>query len=387
MRLRTPQKWLKNTSGSKFGLFKRYLRQIRTNRPVFKIYNTAQRRSGLNRWHYMKTLVCNGNNEENRAAAASLLCEGQVVAVPTETVYGLAAVYNSEEGLKKIFEAKNRPVSDPLILHITNRRMLESLVENISPMAEQLMQSFWPGPLTLVFKKKPEVSGLVTAGMDTVAVREPENIIMRDIIERVGAPLAAPSANRFQSISPTSAAAVEAELGERIPMIVDGGECERGLESTIVSVVGAPVILRRGAIPAEDVEMSLGQKIGISQKTFHESSAVAAPAPGMLSFHYAPKTPLKVFMSQELLLSRAAAGPSSFGLLVFSPQEAIALSHLKAKTYVLSQNENLSEAGKNLFKTMRTADMGGHAIIYVLSVPDKGLGQTINDRLSKAQHD
>ncbi len=307
-------------------------------------------------------------------AASSILRRGGIVAFPTETVYGLGAVVFDEKAVARVFEAKQRPHFDPLIVHINSVEQLGLLAERVPPAAYSLIDRFWPGPLTLILPKTAGVPDLVTAGLPTVAVRMPRHPLALELIRQTGMPIAAPSANTFGHTSPTTALHVEASLGSRVDFVLDGGPCSVGIESTIISFCeNLPVLLRPGGIPVEDIEALIGS---VTQP----SSASSEPpsAPGMLSRHYAPQTRFQVVSSPES--ASAYAGPR-VGLLALkkSPE-----THRFAATEFLSEISNLREAATNLFGAMRRLDAQGLALIVAETVPNEGLGRAINDRLFRA---
>lgn len=229
----------------------------------------------------MQTLVLKG--EEAIEKGAELIAQGEVVAFPTETVYGLGADAFNEDAVKKIFAAKGRPSDNPLIVHIADKSALEGLVEEVSEGAKAVMDRFMPGPITVIMKKSAKVPLSVTAGLDTVGIRMPSHNVAREFIRRAGTPIAAPSANRSTHISPTGASHVYEDMNGRIPLIIDGGDCEVGIESTILDMSAeVPTILRPGAITAEMLAEVLG-----AVKTF-SGKVVVAKAPGMKYKHYAP---------------------------------------------------------------------------------------------------
>lgn len=289
--------------------------------------------------------------------AANLLRVGGVVALPTETVYGLAARADSVEGVAKIFAAKNRPAINPLICHVSNMEMASNLV-NFDKTALKLADAFWPGALTLVLPKNGEtVADAVSAGLDTLAVRMPSHEGMRAIIEAVGAPLAAPSANRSGRMSPTRASHVERDMKDEIDLIIDGGPTEFGLESTVLSVRdGEVTILRHGAIAREEIEDFLG--IPINEIT----TAKTPQSPGQLLRHYAPKTPLVL----NSLKGEAQLGFGTGGTMDLSPRC------------------DLKEAASHLFSMLEELDQLGADEIHIAPIPNYGLGVAINDRLTRA---
>lgn len=304
--------------------------------------------------------------------ALQLLHAGQPIAVPTETVYGLAADGLNPNAVARIFAAKERPHFDPLILHIADPSDLPSLAAHISPEAQALAHAFWPGGLTLVLPKQPVVPDLVTAGLPHVAVRCPAHPLMRQLLREFGRPLAAPSANRFGRISPTDADAVRAELGDRIPLILDGGPCPIGLESTIIDTTTRPCrLLRAGAIPLEAIRHILPC----------DDSPPVAPAqpaaPGLLHSHYAPTTPL--FLSPQPL-AQLPPLPSSVAALVWSNPP----HPLPTPCRILAPDHSDLTAAANLFRFLRELDASGCRAIYADPMPQTGLGRAIRDRLHRA---
>jgi L-threonylcarbamoyladenylate synthase len=302
--------------------------------------------------------------------AANILKQGGIVAIPTETVYGLAGNAFNEAAVAKIFAAKERPFFDPLIVHIAELDELENLAAEIPENAKRLAKEFMPGPLTLVLPKKENVPNLTTGGLSTVAVRMPKKQIARGIIKLAGFPLAAPSANMFQHLSPTSAEHVIEQLAGKIDGIVDGGICEVGVESTVVGFENAlPVIYRPGAITEEMITECLGiEVLGLGN--------ALCPSPGMLEKHYSPNT--------SLCLELPSNVPPNCGLLVFGklPENA---AHF-AKALNLSESENLTEAAANLYGMLHKLDSCGLNKIYASRLPPVGIGVAINDRLTKAAH-
>lgn len=304
------------------------------------------------------------------AQSADLLKAGKLVAIPTETVYGLAANGFSSEAVAGIFEAKGRPHFDPLILHIGDINQLNSLTLSFPEKAKKLAKAFWPGPLTLILPKSNLVPDLVSSGLATVGIRMPRHEMTLELLKSIDFPLAAPSANPFGYISPTTAMHVKDQLSGKIDYILDGGECSVGLESTIVSFPeGEAVILRKGGITIEDIESVIG---AVSVQTQSSSNPTA---PGMLVSHYAPRTPL-LLGSLELLI--AENKHRNFAVLGFS------------ETYgqvgeFLSKTGNLSEAAQNLFSALRRLDAQNYELILAEPMPEKGLGVAINDRLRRAE--
>lgn len=307
-------------------------------------------------------------------AAVELLRSGELVALPTETVYGLAADASNSGAIAKIFEAKERPHFDPLIVHLHSASALGD-VAAVPPedraVVEALIAQFWPGPLTLVLPKGPTVPDLVTAGLMTVAVRNSAHPLFNEIIQAFGKPLAAPSANRFGRISPTSAQHVSDELDGRIPLIVDGGRTHHGLESTIVKVVGNHIeILRRGPVTFEALE-----KFGRVAIVDSDSPVIA---PGQLSSHYAPST--KFRLVENLKNFSVPTGARVGALALRIPETSDAFS----ATQELSRKGDLREAATNLFRLMRELDAANLDLIVAELVPEEGIGAAINDRLRRA---
>jgi len=300
-------------------------------------------------------------------AAAKILRQGGIVAIPTETVYGLAGNAFDEKAVAKIFAIKERPFFDPLIAHIAEIEDLENLAIEIPKNAKLLAEKFWPGPLTLVLPKKEKVPNLTTGGLSTVAVRMPKKQIARDIIKLAGFPLAAPSANKFQHLSPTSAEHVLEQLSGKIDGIVNGGVCEIGVESTVVGFENdIPVIYRPGAVTKEMIGEFLGKILS------PKSDSILSP--GMLEKHYSPNTLLCLELPSEV--------PPNCGLLAFGklPENA---AHF-AKILNLSAKENLTESAANLYGMLHELDSCKLNKIYAILLPPVGIGVAINDRLTKA---
>jgi L-threonylcarbamoyladenylate synthase len=308
--------------------------------------------------------------------AVVLLQNGEVVALPTETVYGLAANALNAEAVAKIFEAKERPRFDPLIVHLPDREWLEKVAELPAPDRElilKLIDRFWPGPLTLVLPRRSIVPEIVTAGLDTVAVRISAHPVFSDIIRAFGSPLAAPSANRFGRVSPTTAQHVMDELDGRIPLIVDAGPTTHGVESTIIAVHARKIdILRRG--PITDEELSIFGKVDVI------SSAEQIFSPGQLPSHYAPKTPVRLIENAK---SISPMQNQRVGLLAWNP---IGSEKHFVAVRRLSERGDLREAAANLFRYLRELDALDVDLIVVERVPEIGLGAAIMDRLRRAAH-
>ncbi len=301
--------------------------------------------------------------------ALALLAAGKPVALPTETVYGLAADATSGEAVARIFEVKGRPRFNPLIAHVAGPEMAGEIAR-FDPLSQRLVDAFWPGPLTLVLpmREGARVHPLVTAGLETVALRMPREPAC-GIIARFGRPLAAPSANLSGRITPTDARAVAAELGERIGLVVDGGASPVGLESTIVKVAdGRPILLRPGGLARSEIEAALGMPLT------RPGDGGALLAPGMMVSHYAPDAPVR------LDIARLRDGEA---LLAFGPRR-VADADKAVATRNLSATGDLREAAANLFAFMRELDRSGAKAIAVEPIPDQGLGEAIRDRLARA---
>ena len=301
--------------------------------------------------------------------AAAHLRAGELVAIPTETVYGLAANALDAAASLRIFEAKQRPAFDPLIVHVHSREQALELCEPPPAEALALMDAFWPGPLTLVLRKRARIPDVVTSGLDTVALRQPAHALTAELLARLPFSLAAPSANLFGRTSPTTAQHVAEQLGERIAYILDGGPCSVGVESTILGWEdGRAVLYRPGGTPLEAIERVVG-RVDPAQKR------VLPAAPGMLAAHYAPRTPLELG-DIDALLERGAG--RRVAVLAFDrPRPAHACR-------VLSPSGDLAEAARRLFSSLRELDAAGAELIVAECVPETGLGRAINDRLRRA---
>ncbi len=327
----------------------------------------------------MSARVLDASSAEHRAEAAALLANGRLVALPTETVYGLGADATSPEAVARVFRAKQRPSFDPLIVHVADVDALGELVLAAAPtrhLVSELASRFWPGPLTLVLPRTARVPDLVTSGLDTVAVRVPAHEATREVIARAGCPVAAPSANRFGSLSPTTAHAVLDQLGDRIDAVLDGGPCEVGVESTIVSLVHAtPRLLRLGGTPVEalrSVLPDLEERLTLGDGP---EGTEAPEAPGQLSRHYAPGTPLR--------LCETPSPDASAALLVpMGPAPATSAGY--GRVVELSPSGDDVEAARRLFAALRDLDRASVARIDVLPCPTAGLGRAIHDRLRRA---
>lgn len=323
-------------------------------------------------------------------AAANTLRAGGLVAFPTETVYGLGANALDAEAVAKIFELKGRPKFDPLIVHIAEPGSLAQVAQRIPDRAADLMDRFWPGPLSLVLEKRPCVPDIVTAGLKSVAVRCPDHDVARQLIRAAGVPISAPSANRFGMVSPTTAAHVRDQFSAQLPHVLDDGPCRIGVESTVVSFVdledAEPVLLRHGGITQEEIEKHIGP---IRTHTHQEVSPMA---PGQLSRHYSPRTPLVLAdecpVSQNTLAQHIAEG-SKCGLLQFSGETvresaSEPVSDRFRAVEVLAKDGSLRQAAVNLFAALRRLDDLELDLIIAEPVPERELGRAIMDRLRRA---
>lgn len=359
------------------------------------------------------------------ALAAAALRRGEVVGMPTETVYGLAGLAFDEQALARIFATKDRPTFDPLIVHVARPEHSQSAIDfdwltflvgaklvesaQLGPLAIERIHALsrlWPGPLTLVLPKQPAVPDLATSGLATVAIRAPRHPAAQALLRAVGQPLAAPSANRFGRLSPTSAADVQAELGDRIDMIVDGGCCEIGLESTVVHVAGNGdvMLLRPGAVTRETIESITGAQVRTPAITVSANSPVAQLSPGLLVSHYAPSKPLYLLPASFHQWKQGVPEPvrklldqaRGVGLLFYSgsdqelaswlTENADQLAGVSCFPAALSVGGDPAEGARNLFRTLRSLDAHPQVeLILAEPVPDEtGLGYAIADRLRRA---
>jgi L-threonylcarbamoyladenylate synthase len=318
--------------------------------------------------------------------AKKLLTEGKLVAIPTETVYGLAANGLDETAVAGIFLAKNRPTFDPLILHVASIEQAQSLCTDWPEMADKLARAFWPGPLTLVLPKADHVPDLTTSGQPTVGIRMPNNRLTLELLSTLPFPLAAPSANPFGYVSPTNAQHVADQLGDRIDYILDDGDCSVGIESTIIAIDnGAPKVLRLGGLSLERIADVLGFPV-----LEHLNQNSNPQAPGQLDQHYSPRCKLIALNTIP-----AADIDPSVSIIYFSKQEAQRSSDYNSSDgsdyylsdgshYYLSDSGDVNQAASNLFSTLRRLDQDNQKIAYFEWAPNEGLGRAINDRLQRA---
>lgn len=311
--------------------------------------------------------------EADLAQAARALAEGRLVAFPTETVYGLGADATNADAIARLYQAKGRPAFNPLISHVADLVAAEKIGRFDAP-ALALAKAFWPGPLTLVLPKTRDcaVAELATAGLDTIAIRIPSHKTARAILTAFGKPVVAPSANISGHVSPTTAAHVESDLAGRIDLIVDGGPVDVGVESTIVGCFEEPMLLRPGGLPREEIERVLGRPL-LRSPTGVESDSAQPLAPGMLASHYAPRTRVRLNVTD--------VAPNE-ALLAFGP--ALKGAERAAAVMNLSGSGDLNEAATNLFGYLRALDAQMAQTIAVMPIPNHGLGEAINDRLRRA---
>lgn len=302
------------------------------------------------------------------------LIRSKLVVIPTETVYGLAGNAFDEIAVKKIFDLKQRPYHNPLIVHIKSAKDLNRIARDIPPTAHKLAEMFWPGPLTLVLDKNSNIPDLVTSGKDTVAVRVPNHKLTLELLNLLDFPLAAPSANPFGSISPTCAEHVHGYFNDQLEIILDGGDCDKGIESTIIGFEGdLPVLYRHGSLAVEDIEKVVGPLITI----IHDD--VSPNAPGMLSRHYAPKT--EIIVTNDVQASIDNNREKRVGVLIF--KDRVQNSEIIHQE-ILSENGDFNEAASKLYNSMHLLDKLNLDLIIAEVFPDEGLGKTINDRLQRA---
>jgi L-threonylcarbamoyladenylate synthase len=306
--------------------------------------------------------------------ALQALRANEIIAIPTETVYGLAGNAYDSAVIEKIFSLKKRPFYNPLIVHIASVAALPEVASEIPALATKLANEFWPGPLTLILKKQPHIPDLVTAGKPTVAVRVPNHPLTLALLAELPFPLAAPSANPFGSISPTTALHVANYFDGELGVVLDGGECQKGLESTIVGFEDDQVVLYRlGAISMEDIEKVVGKM------RLHSKNDIDPTAPGMLSRHYSPST--KTILTDDVPAFLRLYKDKKVGLLSF--QTVYEAANIESQE-LLSPSGNLEEAAKNLYAAMHRLDERKLDVIVAERFPDIGLGKTINDRLQRA---
>lgn len=312
--------------------------------------------------------------------AAEILRNGGLVALPTETVYGLGADARNETAIRKIFTAKERPYDHPLIVHLADISQVSDWAREISPEALKLANKFWPGPLTMILKKQPGVPDILTGNQDTIGLRIPHHPIAQALLREFGGGVAAPSANKFTHISPTTADAVREELGNQVDLILDGGECAVGVESTILDLSGkTPVILRPGMITAELLATVLGTTV-ISSLT---ESAPLIRAPGSHHLHYAPVTPTVVLLRKNIADFLHSLRPDDLPAALITHSEVPGLNELK-KIHHVQLPPDAKGYAHDLYRTLRTLDNLHFQCIVIESVPSTHEWDAIRDRLNKA---
>lgn len=308
------------------------------------------------------------------AKAIAILNRGELVAIPTETVYGLAGNIFNEVSVKKIFTTKNRPEYNPLIVHIPSKDYLKKVVSEIPEKAQQLADAFWPGSLTLILPKHKSIPDLVTGGKGTVGIRIPNHPLTLELLSRLEFPLAAPSANPFNRISPTKPEHVAEYFSNQIEMVLDGGTCQKGVESTIIGFENdEPIVYRLGAISLEDIEAVIGR---VTIKNKNEENP---DAPGMLLKHYSPKT--KIIVSEAIKKDIERFKNEKLGVLSFRTSHSDSRIQFQS---ILSEKGDLEEAAANLYEALHELDKQNLSLILAEKFPDNGLGRTINDRLQRA---
>lgn len=308
-------------------------------------------------------------SEESIKSAADIIKKGGLVAFPTETVYGLGADALNPVAAASIFEAKKRPFFDPLIVHIAELNEVERIALSADPKCLKLMERFWPGPLTIVLEKKDNVPDIITSGLPTVAVRMPVHPAARELIRAAGTPIAAPSANRFGCLSPTTAEHVYSQLGESVDIILDGGPCAIGIESTIIKLMNNRIyLLRPGGVAPEEIENFTGETL------LTEHPKDKPEAPGQLPYHYSPE-------KQVILVDKISSIDDRCGYLFFKKPD---FSFPEDRTRILSSAGDMREAAANLFSCLHFLDTLDIDIIYAERVEGSGLGIAIMDRLKKA---
>ena len=307
-----------------------------------------------------KARILDGNSESEIDECVEMLRAGSVIGIPTETVYGLAAIATNSSAINLVFTIKERPTSHPLILHIADVSMLDDWATNISSEARALCKKFWPGPLTLILHKSDKVLTEVTGGRDTVAIRCPNHSVTTKLLKKLNDAVVAPSANKFGKVSPTTAKHVVNDLGSDISIVLDGGDCSIGLESTIIDCTTTPPqLLRTGAITAEQILRECNITV--------VSASGESRAPGMLEKHYAP-------VCRVVLVSSSQEG-------LIEAQRYVADGF---KVRLLDLTEDLDKFARLLYSSLRTADKDGITVAIVVRAPMKGIGFAINERLEKA---
>jgi len=318
--------------------------------------------------------------QENFVAMAEVLTQGGLVALPTETVYGLAAQATNESAVRMIFHVKGRPLIDPLIVHVLDNSMAQGIAE-WNDDAQACAEAFWPGPLTMILPKKDSVPDLITAGLDTVAVRSPHHEVFRSILQGCGFPLAAPSANPFGYISPSTAEHVFSMLNDRLEHIIDGGQCQHGVESTILDLSSEqPIILRPGPIVASQLEPKLGKKV-LQRSSFHnEKNATSQKAAGQMMRHYSPRTSARLFQELPLKISQTAC------VFLQRPNTDI-INQITAQNgdvFWLSESGQSEEMMRHLYSMLHKLDKMNFRYLYFQMPDEKESSAALLDRLKRA---
>ena len=331
----------------------------------------------------METIFCPAN-AEGIAHAARLLQQGQVFALPTETVYGIAADARNGAAVKKIFEAKGRPQDNPLIVHIADLSMLEGLVAQVPERALLLAHAFWPGPLTVIMPRGPQVADECCAGLDTVGIRMPSHPVAQAVIRQSGCAFAAPSANLSGSPSPTTTRDVLADMNGRLPLILDGGDCDVGVESTVITVVGEkPMLLRPGHITLEQLEAALGEEVVLSHAIMEKlAEGEAAASPGMKYKHYAPKANITILEGsftafKAYVDAHAHENPAC---LCFTGEEEA----LGVPCVAYGREGDGDDQAKHLFRSLRALDEQGDRVVYARCPQKDGVAMAVYNRLVRA---
>ncbi len=329
----------------------------------------------------MKDTQYFGISDQDLQQAAELLKQGKTVVFPTETVYGLGADARNTGAVSEIFSAKGRPSDNPLIVHIAHREQVAELVKEIPEKAKILMDAFWPGPLTLIFRKSDSIPKSVTGGLDTVAVRMPQNAVAAKLLEYAGIPVAAPSANLSGKPSPTTFRYVKQDMDGRVDGIIDGGDCAVGVESTVLDISGErPVLYRPGAVTVEMLE----EKIGPVRIVSHVKQGEQPKSPGLKYKHYAPNTPVKLLHGSQKECTdfiNEQSKTASVGVLVFD--EFAGFSD-RVKTISLGSINSPETAAQRLFTALRDMDRENVSVIYAPEIPDKGVWRAVRNRLYRA---
>lgn len=323
-------------------------------------------------------------NEESIALAAKLLTQGELVVLPTETVYGIAADARNGEAVHKIFEAKGRPQDNPLIVHIFGMEMLHGIVSEVPERAIKLAKAFWPGPLTMVMPRGPEVSDVTCAGLDTVGVRMPSHPVVQAVIQASGVAFAAPSANLSGKPSPTNAQDTLADMDGRLPLILDGGESMVGVESTVVSVIGEhPMLLRPGYITKEQMESVLGEEVLVSPAILEKlKEGEVARSPGMKYKHYAPKAQVTILRGSFEAYQRYVADHAQEGVwaLCFDGEG----EKLPVPAIEYGRNHDGATQAHHLFTALRDLDRHGAQVVYARCPEQDGVSMAVYNRLIRA---